>query len=185
MLIKEYRVINNCTCDEYQVAQLYAVVEASKEETGAGEGVEVVKNEPYENEKGKGQYTLKIYHLSSKVPGIIKALAPSGALELYEEAWNAYPHCKTVLTNGYMKENFQLITESMHIDNSRGEVENALNVTLDLLEKRQVVIIDIANDPIEAKHYAAEHDPKICHSEKTGRGPLKDDWKVPYLRFNL
>ncbi|RIA90423.1 hypothetical protein C1645_770015 [Glomus cerebriforme] len=176
MIIKEYRVINNCTRDEYQVAQLYAVVEASKEETGAGEGVEVIKNEPYENAESKGQYTYKIYHLSSKVPPIIRALAPSGALELYEEAWNAYPHCKTVLTNGYMKDNFKLVTETMHVDNSRGEIDNALNIPQNLLEKREVVIIDIANDPIESKDYKKDQDPTLYHSEKTGRGPLKDDW---------
>lgn len=40
------------------------MAEASKNETGGGEGVEVLKNEPYENEDGeKGQYTHKIYHL--------------------------------------------------------------------------------------------------------------------------
>ncbi|CAG8521660.1 1952_t:CDS:2 [Acaulospora morrowiae] len=176
MIIKEYRVINNCTRDEYQVAQLFAVAEASKEETGGGEGVEVIKNEPYENEKGKGQYTYKIYHLSSKVPAIIRALAPSGALELYEEAWNAYPHCTTVLTNGYMKENFKLITETMHVDNSRGEIQNALNISPDLLEKREVVIIDVANDPIDPKDYKKDQDPTLYHSEKTGRGPLKNNW---------
>ena len=60
------------------VAQLYAVAEASKAETGGGEGVEVLKNEPYDenHEKyiplmggrfSKGQYTHKIYHLASKV----------------------------------------------------------------------------------------------------------------------
>lgn len=49
---------------QYQVAQLYSVAEASKNETGGGEGVEVLKNEPYEKEDGeKGQYTHKIYHL--------------------------------------------------------------------------------------------------------------------------
>ena len=41
MLIKEYRVTMNMTVDEYQVAQLYSVAEASKNETGGGEGVEV------------------------------------------------------------------------------------------------------------------------------------------------
>ncbi|EXX79591.1 hypothetical protein RirG_004100 [Rhizophagus irregularis DAOM 197198w] len=160
----------------FQVGQLYAVAEASKAETGGGEGVEVLKNEPYENAEGKGQYTYKIYHLSSKVPAIIRAIAPSGALELYEEAWNAYPHCKTVLTNGYMKDNFKLVTETMHVDNSRGEIDNALNISQDLLEKREVVIIDIANDPIEPKDYKKDQDPTLYHSEKTGRGPLKDDW---------
>ena len=65
----------------FLVAQLYAVAEASKAETGGGEGVEVLKNEPYDetHEKyiplmggrfSKGQYTHKIYHLASKVGSI-------------------------------------------------------------------------------------------------------------------
>ena len=32
---------------QYQVAQLYSVAEASKNETGGGEGIEVLKNEPF------------------------------------------------------------------------------------------------------------------------------------------
>lgn len=56
-------------CQQYQVAQLYSVAEASKNETGGGEGVEVQKNEPFENHPllgdrfSSGQYTYKIYHL--------------------------------------------------------------------------------------------------------------------------
>ena len=73
-----------------QVAQLYSVAEASKNETGGGEGVEVgknlrrkktnlmpfsqvIKNEPYDDHPllngkfTKGQYTYKIYRLESKV----------------------------------------------------------------------------------------------------------------------
>lgn len=45
------------------MGQLYSVAEASKNETGGGEGVEVLKNEPYEKDGEKGQYTHKIYHL--------------------------------------------------------------------------------------------------------------------------
>lgn len=58
---------------------------ASKENTGGGEGVEVIKNEPYEKENEKGQYTYKIFRLASRVPAIVKAVAPAGALDLYEE----------------------------------------------------------------------------------------------------
>lgn len=47
-----------------------------------------------------GQYTYKIYHLASKVPAFIRLLAPKGSLEVHEEAWNAYPYCRTVLTVG-------------------------------------------------------------------------------------
>ncbi|KAG7214296.1 hypothetical protein INR49_023184, partial [Caranx melampygus] len=96
MLIKEYRIILPVSVEEYQVGQLYAVAEASKSETGGGEGVEVLVNEPYENDGQKGQYTHKIYHLQSKVPGIVRALAPKGALEVHEKAWNAYPYCRPV-----------------------------------------------------------------------------------------
>lgn len=108
---------------QYQVAQLYSVAEASKNETGGGEGIEVLKNEPFDNfpllgkssavnplsvsnfhcqllggKYSSGQYTYKIYHLASKVPTMIRLLAPKGSLEVHEEAWNAYPYCRTVIT---------------------------------------------------------------------------------------
>ncbi|KAG2204122.1 hypothetical protein INT47_011605 [Mucor saturninus] len=178
MIINEYRVINNCTEAEYQVAQLYATAQASKEQTGGGEGVEVVKNEPYEKPNEKGQYTQKIYRLSSKVPAWVRAVAPAGALDLYEEAWNAYPYCKTVLKNGYMKDAFSIVYETLHVDGSRGELENALNISKEDLKKRNVIIIDVAHDKIDSKDYKADEDPKTYHSEKTGRGPLTDpNWQ--------
>ncbi|KAG8234847.1 hypothetical protein J437_LFUL014696 [Ladona fulva] len=64
------RVTLPLTVEEYQVAQLFSVAEASKNETGGGEGIEVLKNEPFTNFPllgGKycaGQYTYKIYHLA-------------------------------------------------------------------------------------------------------------------------
>ncbi|KAI9309091.1 hypothetical protein BJ944DRAFT_236413 [Cunninghamella echinulata] len=178
MLIKEYRVINNCTLSEYQVAQLYTTAMASKETTGGGEGVEVVKNEPYEKENGeKGQYTYKVFHLASRVPYYVRAVIPESALVIYEEAWNAYPYCKTVLTNGYMKENFSITYETLHVDGSRGEINNALNISDQDLSKREVITIDVSNDPIDAAEYKPEEDPKFCHSFKADRGPLVGpDW---------
>uniref|UniRef100_A0A8P4K7E7 Phosphatidylinositol transfer protein beta isoform n=1 Tax=Dicentrarchus labrax TaxID=13489 RepID=A0A8P4K7E7_DICLA len=89
------RVVLPCSVEEYQVGQLFSVAEASKNETGGGEGIEVLKNEPYEKDGEKGQYTHKIYHLKSKVPGFVKLLAPEGALVFHEKAWNAYPYCRT------------------------------------------------------------------------------------------
>uniref|UniRef100_UPI00358F6E84 phosphatidylinositol transfer protein beta isoform-like isoform X2 n=1 Tax=Myxine glutinosa TaxID=7769 RepID=UPI00358F6E84 len=71
VLVKEYRVVLPCSVEEYQVGQLYSVAEASKNETGGGEGIEVLCNEPYQNEREAGQFTHKIYHLQSKVPGFI------------------------------------------------------------------------------------------------------------------
>ena len=54
-------------CFQYEVGQLYSVAEASKNETGGGEGVEVIKNEPFEEGERKGQFTHKIYYLQRLV----------------------------------------------------------------------------------------------------------------------
>lgn len=97
----------------------------SAEATSGDEGIEWVTNEPYDNRDGHmpvspitgvmpprnaGQYTLKRYLLRSKVPSIVVSLVPSNALFLVEEAWNAYPHCKTVLVNGYLdKARFKIV----------------------------------------------------------------------------
>jgi len=150
MLIKEFRITLPMTVDEYQVAQLYSVAEASKNETGGGEGVEVQKNEPYEDvpllggKFNNGQYTYKIYHLASKVPSFVRMIAPKGSLEIHEEAWNAYPYCKTVLSNpGYMKENFYIKVESYHLP-GRGDLENVHELTPEQLKVREVINVDIA-----------------------------------------
>merc|ERR1712212_417557 len=182
-IIKEYRVVLPITVDEYQVAQLYSVAESSKNETGGGEGIEVVKNEPYTDHPllgGKytsGQYTYKIYHLSSKVPRLVRMVAPKGSLEVHEEAWNAYPYCKTVLTNpGYMKDDFYIKIETLHAPGN-GDMPNAHELQGQALKDRKVVTIDIANDPVRACDYKATEDPKKIKSEKTGRGPLVEpDW---------
>ncbi|KAK6044038.1 phosphatidylinositol transfer protein [Cooperia oncophora] len=165
------------TVEEYQVGQLWSVAEASKAETGGGEGVEVLKNEPFDGvpllngQFCKGQYTHKIYHLQSKVPTIIRKIAPKGSLAIHEEAWNAYPYCKTVLTNpDYMKENFFIKIETMHLPD-RGDTENAHGLPLEELSRREVVHIDIADDN-EYLH-AGDINPSTCPStfvsSKTGR----------------
>ncbi|KAM7311540.1 phosphatidylinositol transfer protein alpha isoform [Ixodes scapularis] len=182
MLIKEFRVVLPITVEEYQVGQLYSVAEASKNETGGGEGIEVIKNEPFTNVPllgGKyctGQYTYKIYHLASRVPAFIRMVAPKCALELHEEAWNAYPYCKTVLTNpDYMKGNFTLCIETMHAPDN-GFQENVHELPPEKLKIREVDYIDIGGDPVLPKDYKETEDPSKFTSVKTGRGPLVGDW---------
>jgi len=182
MIIKEYRITLPMTVEEYQIAQHYSFAEASKNETGGGEGVEVLKDEPYDNiplmngKFSKGQYTYKIYHLDSKVPGWIKMIAPSGSLKIHEEAWNAYPYCKTVISNpDYMEGKFYIVIESYHIGD-KGQSENVHELDKEMLEERTVVSIDIANDPVNAADFKKDEDPANFVSEKTGRGPLKGNW---------
>ncbi|XP_044210901.1 phosphatidylinositol transfer protein alpha isoform-like [Thunnus albacares] len=177
MLIKEFRIVLPVSVEEYQVGQLYAVAEASKSETGGGEGVEVLVNEPYEKETEKGQYTHKIYHLQSKVPRVISVLAPKGSLEVHEKAWNAYPYCRTILTNEYMKDDFMIKIETWHKPDM-GDQDNVHGLDKSTWDKTEIVDIDIADRScISAKDYKPEQDPAIFKSEKTGRGPLGPDWK--------
>ncbi|GMR44542.1 hypothetical protein PMAYCL1PPCAC_14737, partial [Pristionchus mayeri] len=181
------RIVLPLTVEEYQVGQLYSVAEASKAETGGGEGVEVrvLKNEPFANHAlfngsyDRGQYTHKIYHLQSKVPTLIRKIAPKGSLAIHEEAWNAYPYCRTVLTNpDYMKDNFFVKVETIHLPD-RGTTENAHNLSKEELAKREVVHIDIANDKefLAAADVKPETSPSLYQSKKTGRGPLVNDWR--------
>eukprot|EP00095_Tigriopus_kingsejongensis_P001621 snap_masked-scaffold289_size220122-processed-gene-1.14 protein:Tk01621 transcript:snap_masked-scaffold289_size220122-processed-gene-1.14-mRNA-1 annotation:"phosphatidylinositol transfer protein alpha isoform" len=182
MLITELRITMPMSKEEYQVGMLHGVVEASMNETGGGEGVEVLKNEAYtgvpllNNKFNEGQYTKKIYHLESKVPAFVRVLSPKGALKLEEEAWNAHPNfCKTVITNpGYMKEKFTLKIETYSADDDRGDSENVHELTPEQLAIRKVVKIDIGNDPLPNGEI---DDPGQFTSEKSGRGPLRGPWQ--------
>ncbi|KAF5911700.1 hypothetical protein HPG69_015677 [Diceros bicornis minor] len=148
VLLKEYRVILPVSVDEYQVGQLYSVAEASKNETGGGEGVEVLVNEPYEKDGEKGQYTHKIYHLQSKVPTFVRMLAPEGALNIHEKAWNAYPYCRTGIfspfQNEYMKEDFLIKIETWHKPDL-GTQENVHKLEPEAWKHVEAIYIDIAD----------------------------------------
>ena len=54
---------------QYQIGQLHQTAERSKNETGGGEGVEVIINEPFtgqpqfQGQYADGQYTHKLFHL--------------------------------------------------------------------------------------------------------------------------
>ncbi|KAK6483386.1 phosphatidylinositol transfer protein beta isoform [Huso huso] len=145
--------------------------------------IEVLKNEPYEKEGEKGQYTHKIYHLKSKVPGFVKMIAPEGALVFHEKAWNAYPYCRTsrffrtILHNEYMKDDFFIKIETWHKPDM-GTVENVHELDPNTWKCVEVVPIDIADrSQVEHSDYKTDEDPALFQSVKTGRGPLGPDWK--------
>eukprot|EP00127_Corallochytrium_limacisporum_P000967 Clim_evm51s33 gene=Clim_evmTU51s33 len=177
-ITKEYTIPLPLSVEEYQIGQLYAVAEMSKQETGGGDGVEVTKNEPFENEEyGKGQYTYKTYHLETKVPGWIKMVAPKGSLKLREEAWNAYPYCRTVLTNDYMKDNMHIIVETWHKEGRVGDHKNPHDVPEPEYEKMEKPIVDIVNGTLPKNDYDEKFDPKLHGSERAERGPWTEkDW---------
>ncbi|CAF0770231.1 unnamed protein product [Didymodactylos carnosus] len=188
--ITEFRIVLPLTVEEYQLAQLWSTAECSKQNTGGGEGVEVIKNEPFEKpmsaaflEKfNKGQYTHKIYHLRDRVPGFVKALVSSpDAFDLHEEAHNAYPYCKTVLTSAYMKDAMYIDISTLHLPHvydSRTDCfqDNVHQLGKKDYDRRKIVVINIA-DPVSANDYKPKEDPTKFKSIKTGRGPLIGEWQ--------
>ncbi|KHN73314.1 Phosphatidylinositol transfer protein alpha isoform [Toxocara canis] len=179
----EYRVLIPLALDEYRKGQLFSVAEASKNETGGGEGVEVVKQEEFKSSMIKpgetisGIYTLKFYRIKSKSPWIVRRMLPDGAFVLREDCWNAYPYCKTVVTNpDYMRDNFYIVIESMHIEDN-GTTENALNLSANLLKHREVITLDIYDEQYLKKgDTTPQTNPRLFHSKITGRGPLQKNW---------
>lgn len=162
------------TIEEYQIGQLFSVAEASKMETGGGEGVEVVTNQAFDDpeiigaEYPTGQYTFKIYHLKEKLPRILNMILPAGSTEVHEHAWNAYPYCRTIISNPtYLKERFMIKIETIHAPD-RGTQSNAHNLPPDVLKKRDVRFINIAEDTTT--------DISKFTSKKTNRGPLVGNW---------
>ncbi|TMW44927.1 hypothetical protein DOY81_009993 [Sarcophaga bullata] len=181
MQIIEYRITLPLTLDEYQVAQLYTIEESLQTETNGGKIV-VLNNEHFDdypllsNHKfSSGVYTSKVYQWSAKLPKILRNIFPLDSMDLNEEAWDAYPYCRTIISSPmYRKERFYVKIESLHVANDRGQLPNVHELPPDLLQQRKVVYIDIAHDVISPKDYKPEEDPRKFHSLKTKRGPLLD-----------
>lgn len=119
---------------------------------------------------------ISFFHYS-KVPTFVRMLAPEGALNIHEKAWNAYPYCRTVITNEYMKEDFLIKIETWHKPDL-GTQENVHKLEPEAWKHVEAIYIDIADrSQVLSKDYKAEEDPAKFKSIKTGRGPLGPNWK--------
>jgi hypothetical protein len=146
------------------------------EVTTGAEGIELVESKDYIDEKSgrPGRYTKKVYHLESRVPGWVKVIAPSSALKLDEESWDAFPYSKTTITNRFFGERFSMTIESRHFDMDKGEQENALELPEDVLKKRVIHKMDIgAEQPTDKNEYKESEDPRLFKS-----GPFADKYQA-------
>jgi len=178
--------------EEYKIAQLYMVAKFSRERSSGGEGIQVLKNEPFEDENGKGQFTHKKIFLGSSLPSWARSLIPASFC-VEEKAWNAYPYVKNVYSCPAFGDRFSIVAETRYLEDNCAH-ENVHNLSPEVLAQREVDAIDIANEEIDASYYKKEEDPKFFKSEKTGRGPLSAEWrkevkplmciyKIAYVQF--
>jgi len=73
VVMKEFRIVMPMTLEEYHRGQRYSVARTSNEVTNGSEGIEVVENRLYEDERTgeEGVFTFKIYHLDRHVDATI------------------------------------------------------------------------------------------------------------------
>merc|ERR1719383_836781 len=176
--VKEYRIPMPLSLEEYRIAQLYMIQKKSKQEsTGEGSGVEILKNEPYENGPGgKGQYTEKLYHVQNHLPGWVSSFLSKGAFVVKECSWNAYPYTKTQFTISSF-EKFSISIETRFLPDD-GTTENVFDLSDQKLKeydlKNNIDHIDMCAERVH--DYNEEEDPLLYQSQTTGRGPLPQDW---------
>ncbi|RZF34383.1 hypothetical protein LSTR_LSTR008922 [Laodelphax striatellus] len=175
VLNKEYRICMPLTVEEYQIGQLYMIARHSHEQSESGEGVEVIVNTACEDEKhGKGQYTEKRIHLSSRLPYWVQSFLPK-VFYVTEKAWNYYPFTITEYTCSFIPK--FIISIQTKFENNNGSSENCLNLDEEELKSRVVEFVDIAYDEVPLKSYKEEEDPRYFVSKQTGRGPLTEGWR--------
>ncbi|XP_048117048.1 cytoplasmic phosphatidylinositol transfer protein 1b isoform X2 [Alosa alosa] len=145
----------------------------SSEQSGGGEGVEVLRNEPDTHpEHGAGQVTEKRIYLTSKLPDWMRRFIPR-LFYVTETAWNFYPYTITEYSCSFLPK-FHIRIETK-FQNDNGESDNVFgdNPT----PKDNVCFLDILTDPIPEKHYKKSEDLSCWESANTGRGPLVAGWR--------
>ncbi|KAG0551584.1 hypothetical protein BDA96_01G435700 [Sorghum bicolor] len=176
--IKEFRIVMPMSMEEYEIGLSYTIMKMEKQNTNSKEGVEVLQQVPFEDEKlGKGQFTSKVYHLQSKIPSWMKGFAPSSALTVHEDSWCAFPKSRTVIKCPLFSKCSLTIDTVTRPDN--GCSENVHNLTSEQLAAREVEIIDIAS--ISRDYWskvigAPNVDLTAFKSQRTERGPLLKGW---------
>lgn len=81
-----------------------------------------------------------------------------------------------------MGDDFEIKVESLHLP-GRADQDNVHRLPQDLLNNREVILIDIAGE-VANNDYKQDHDPTRFKSKATGRGPLKQGWIKNVSRFS-
>ncbi|AFZ79691.1 phosphatidylinositol transfer protein, putative [Theileria equi strain WA] len=177
MKIVEFRLPVPVGLPEYKKLCIFLVVEASLNEIENGTGLEVFRNETFEQDGKKGSYTEKRYHLAKSMPNWMQSIISPKYTILTERSWNMYPLSITKYQNEALSSvEFSVQTEvvaSLQIQ------DNIFGLEGKDLKKRSIVLIDIAKFN-KSKSYNASYDLTLKEDKSIGFLPLKPDWFLNY-----
>ncbi|RVD92341.1 Phosphatidylinositol transfer protein [Tubulinosema ratisbonensis] len=128
--------------EEYNIGQLYNVVEMSKENIGTK--VKIEHNDDHNHpEFGFCRKTVKKMDLSSHLPSVITFFFPSKLFKLEETSFNSYPECRTFYKSCFANEStFNMSIHSKHLEGIQENVFGEeyeivdLNLGKKILDKR-------------------------------------------------
>lgn len=172
MLLIEYRIKLPILYDQYQIAHLYTTMDMSKQYTKPGEGVEVLENTPSDpaylphQKPGPREAVAKVQRTSKRyyIPDSITSPVGLGQIILRDSSFNGFPNFRTTVIvesagGSTVNGEFTIDTVCRKGDDNSNE-DNVFGLPQGILNKRDVVDIDIVADPLPADLTVDDEDPK-------------------------
>ena len=153
MLIIEYRIFVPFRWDQCRIASAYSVNRRTKEETGNGDGFEIISHHDFEEDGNPGHYVERVLHFKKQVPKVVAWAIPEKYAHLHEDNSNAFPHTVTTFQIPGLGDCMLLHTETRHFKYEKGMQipENIHKLSNDELKQREVFYLDLLNGPASKK----------------------------------
>lgn len=155
MKIVEFRIFVPLKWSQCRLATVYSVTRRTREETGDGDGFEMIEQGDFEEDGNPGHYVHRILHFKNKVPSFIRWAIPDKYAHIHEHNRNAFPHTLTTFNIDELKDDLILHTETRHVTYEKGMEfpENLLQLSEEDLAQRKIVYLDILNGPNKDKQF--------------------------------
>ncbi|ODN02508.1 Phosphatidylinositol transfer protein 2 [Orchesella cincta] len=107
----------------------------------------------------------------SNVMSVCEAFVGSSMKITEIETWESFPYYRSVSKNQAAKDAYTMIIEAKYLPGN-GSLHNALKLPEDLLQQREIVLVDIAAS-VPWADYRDGKDPALFRCKENGRGGLK------------
>jgi hypothetical protein len=154
MKLVEYRIFVPFRWDQCRIASAYSVNRRTREETGGGDGFEIMDSGDFEEDGNPGHWVRRLFHFKTKIPGWLRWVVPEKYAHVTENNRNAFPH--TITTFHIEGADFFLLhTETRHAVYERGSEipDNLVQLSPEDLGIREVVYLDLLNGPVNKKEF--------------------------------
>lgn len=153
MKIVEFRIFMPFKLPWCRAAAKYAVNRRTTEESGNGDGFEIIEAGNFEEDGHVGRYVHRVLHFKNKVPAAIRWALPEKYSSILETNKNCFPHYVATFHMEQLGDDLICDTETRHVESPDPEniPDNVMGFTDDELKIRKIVYLDILDGP-EPKH---------------------------------